>query len=572
VRRSTTSFLIRSAVAASLALTTFATAQTRPSTADDLIPVGMESFDIPPAILRNDTPPRVAQLLAEALAANPHALRRVELVRDLGECRLPAAIVPVVKAAADPDAIVRAQAARSLALLGGGADVLAALRTLAADKEPAVRCEVVRAAAALNAAPLVTTALDDTDESVFAAACAVASTPEHAQRIAARMASATTARVKLVAVRALGRMSAIAHATGIVEQLATDDMSLTVTALDALAQMKATQQASTVRERLGHAHPTVRRAATAGMAALTEGAEQSAIGLRMLQDADPTVRAAAARLLAAHPTPEAATTLAAQLAGDHEPLRRAARDALVATAAVAQQPVAGAAAKLLDDEDPHRREDGSYVLGQLRSDAALARHLVLLGDSDWGVAAQAAESLGRIGSPEAAPGLMKLVAGTSAIKQTGSVDASQAKAIGNALIACGQLHYRPVVELTKPLISEKTVYPPSVRVPAIWAAGAASGPNDADVAARCLSVYRDTTPYEVEEARFEAAKAIGNMRYVAALEEMRRHSAQNPLPTLRWIAYRVAERLSGGPLPTPYTPPPMPTVADTSIKVLASPQ
>jgi HEAT repeat protein len=184
------------------------------------------------------------------------------------------------------------------------------------------------------------------------------------------------------------------------------------------------------------------------------------------------------------------------------------------------------------------------------------------------VVAQAAQSLGRIGRSEAAPELVKLTAGTAQIKETGSIDAMQAEAIGNALIACGQLRHKPIVEITKELISAKTVYPPSIRVPAIWAAGAASDAGDRDVAGRCLSVYRDTTPFEVEEARFEAIKAIGNMRHAAALDEMRQQATANASPNLRWMAYQVVERLSGSAASAPYTPPPAPMVADTSIKDL----
>lgn len=542
-----------------------ALAQTRPAN-DELLPIRMDSFPIPPAIPKNQTPPRVVQLLGDALGANPHALRRVELVRDLGRCKLAAAVGAVLGAASDPESAVRAEAARSLALIGDGAAAAKGLRKLLADPDPGVRREAVRAGAALNDPAVVLAGLNDLDESVVVAACAVATTPEHAEQIATRLPSLAR-QAKRVAVRALGRLAAAAHSRLVADQLVSTDLPLTVAAIEALGSMKATSESEAVRKLLGHDHPTVRRAAVTATGAMTGADEQIAIARRLLNDADPSVRAAAARLLVAHPSLDQVSPLVAQLFVGHGPLRFAARDALVATASVAAQPTVDAAVKLLDDPDPRRREDGSFILGQVRSDAALSRHVALLGDAEWGVVAQVAESLGRIGRDAATPQLMKLAGdGVAKIRETGSIDAMHAEAVGNALVACGQLRHQPVVELVKPLISEKTVYPPSVRAPAIWAAGAGSDAGDSDVANRCLSVYRDTSPFEVEEVRFEAVKAIGNMRYTGALDEMRQQAAANPSPNLRWMAHRVAQRLSDAGTTPPYVPPDAPLIADTSIR------
>jgi hypothetical protein len=113
------------------------------------------------------------------------------------------------------------------------------------------------------------------------------------------------------------------------------------------------------------------------------------------------------------------------------------------------------------------------------------------------------------------------------------------------------------------LIPDKLDCPVVIRARAIWAAGMLGESTDATLAAKLLSVFKDTSPFESEEARFESAKAIGNMRYTPALDSMRLEGQQNPVPSLRWISHRVADRLGG--VDTPYTPPSEQVVADTSI-------
>jgi HEAT repeat protein len=130
------------------------------------------------------------------------------------------------------------------------------------------------------------------------------------------------------------------------------------------------------------------------------------MAIKMLGDADPTVRVAASDLLAAAPTPAGIGPLVEQLGVAYEPLHLSARAALLASGPL----TIDAAVKLLDHADPRRREDGSYLLGELRNDAALQRHIALMDDKDWGVVRQAAWSLGLIGRTEAIPAIAKLAA------------------------------------------------------------------------------------------------------------------------------------------------------------------
>jgi HEAT repeat protein len=542
-----------------------AAAQTRPAASRDLLPFGPEQFTIPPAIERNDTPPRVVQLLTNALAANPTALQRVELVRDLGQCKMASALPAVLKAASDPDPAVRAEAARSLALIGDRAAAESGLQKLLSDAVPAVRREAVRAGAALNVPSLVTAGLNDANESVFTAACAVAATAEHANQIATRMPSLSP-QAKLVAVRALGRQGAVALAQLVTAQLASKDVPLTIAAIEVLGQMKAASESAAVREILGHPHPTARRAAVITMSALAGADEQIAIARRLLGDADLSVRAAAVRLLAAHPSPDLLPSLVAQLGAGHRSLGDAARDALVAAGNVDAQATISAATKLLDDADPRRREDGSFVLGRLRSDAAYERHLRLLEDPDWQLVSQAAESLGLIGRPEAAPRLAKIAARSVKAEELNLDDAAQVHAVSNAFIACGQLRYKPVLESANTVIPAKRTYSVAIRAPAIWAAGAASDADNAELASALLSVARDNGPFEADDARFEAIKAVGNMGYKPALDGLRRDAAESLHPRFRWMSHIVADRLAG--TKTPYVPPEVTVTADTSIRDL----
>ena len=146
----------------------------------------------------------------------------------------------------------------------------------------------------------------------------------------------------------------------------------------------------------------------------------------------------------------------------------------------------------------------------------------------------------------------------------GMTDAEM-QAIGNALLSCGRLRYKPALEVAKPLVPKKMTCPVIIRGPAIWAAGVLGDADDRQLAGQFLSIYKDNSPFEVQDARFESIKAIGNMRYTPALEEMSQQGRENALADLRWMAHAVADRLAGGP-PTPYTPPSVSEVAETSIR------
>jgi HEAT repeat protein len=543
------------------------TATTNPSI-DEAFNFGYVDSGIPPTLPVNSTPPRTVELLSQALDADPAEPRRVELVRDLGLCELPSAAPAILAAMSDPDASVRAEAATAAALNGDSSAVRSGLQKLLSDSDPAVRREALVAGDSMHDETFVAAGLQDPDESVFAAACARATTSQHYSLIARRFPSESRLG-KLAAIRALGSRITGAYAPLVASQLNSDDLSLVIAAVKSLENMDATSQRDNIVPLLNHQHPTIRRVAVEALSRLADSDQQIAVAKTILADPDFSVRQAAAELLIAHPSGDAVPYLLKQLTENYPPLRDSARDALVAAALLPVPAVIESAATMLTNADPDRREDGSYILGHARSDVALQQQITLLNDANWMVVGQAAESLGRIGRPEAGPALAQLADTVREFDETWMSN-RRLTAVESAFISLGQLHYKPALPLLKWVMPQKTAYPAELRTRVIWASGLIGDADDRELAAICLSISNDNSPFESEDARFEAIKAIGNLHYLPALDEMRRQATESPFPTLRWMAHLVADRLDGG-RPTTYTPPTTTVVAETSIMVLQPP-
>src|SRR5207244_2517569 len=159
----------------------------------------------------------------------------------------------------------------------------------------------------------------------------VASTDGHDKQIVSRLVDLQSP-AKRCAIRALGRRKALVGAAVVADALQSSDLPIVVAAIESLAEMKAAGTTSKVRALLHHEHPTA----------------------------------------------DMVSSLIAQLGAGYPPLNTAARNALIA-AALNQIPSATeAAVRLLTDPDPRRREDGSFILGGIGSDAALEQHIQLL--------------------------------------------------------------------------------------------------------------------------------------------------------------------------------------------------
>jgi HEAT repeat protein len=314
---------------------------------------------------------------------------------------------------------------------------------------------------------------------------------------------------------------------------------------------------------LDDAHPAVRRAATTALLSLAKPEAAAARAITMLGDADPAVRQAAADVLKARPADDAVPRLIEQLGSGDEPLRRAARDALVATKDAAIAP----AVRLLAHQDPQRREDGSYILGQLRSDAAIQQHVALLRDDSWPVVAQAAESLGRIGRAEAAEPLAALV---KQIPPTASLlPNEQQRAFSEACIALVRLDHEPAVADFARLIVELAPNAqrgptPRLRAACAWGFGVLGTSNDTATCAALLATVNEFL--EQSEVKVESIKALGTLRYAPAAAELKRLGQTSVDPELRWMACWSYERITGSPLT--YESPRNTVAPDISIVVL----
>jgi HEAT repeat protein len=548
--------MVRRALASMMAIGAFCllafagplvSAQTRPAVpTTQPLDFGTAGLDIAPAVEAVTVAPRTITLIGDALARETGS-RRLRLARDLGECRSPLALPYLLKLLADPEPAMRAQAVESAGKLGDRS-ALPALRPLLNDPNAAVRREAVLACAALGDENVVSNALADSDVAVVAAALRVSTTSEHGDTIARRVGDLPR-ELRPQAIRRLGEIGTAAHAKTIARFLSSDTAAR-IAAVDALARLRSAEHDGAVVTLLGDKHPGVRRAATAALSSLTTGEVRRTQAIAMLRDADPGVRQAAAELFVTQPSAEAVPLLVEQFDNGDEPLRLAARDALVAAKEAAVAP----AVELLADPDPRRREDGSYVLGHLRSDAALATHIAMLDDADWLVVAQAAWSLGQIGRAEAAEPLAALV---KRIPPTaGLLPREQQRAFSEAVIAVARLSHRPAAADLARLIIELAPNAqrgpaPRLRAACAWGFGILGTANDT---ATCDALLGTVDEFlEQREAKVEAVKALGHLRYAPAATQLKRISETSLDPELRWMACWSYERVTGSP--TPYVPP-----------------
>ncbi len=518
----------------------------------DPLPFGQEELPIPPALRINVTTPRTVSLLGQAITRETAGQARAMLVRDLGVCAKPEAANYINDAMGDADPIVRAEAARAAATVVDSS-LLKSLRRLMADSSPLVRREAGRAGAAFGDPEIVSAAVRDTDAAVRAAAFASpAGNPESVGNGLQELDSSA----QVLAIDGLARPNASGQAATVAKFLGSS-VALKCAAIRALAGMQASTYGPAVVKALDDPHPTVRRCAVEALIGLLSGPQRQDLALRMLGDGDATVRQAAASMLEKLPDARAVPLLIKQLDDEYTPLHDAAREALVAARAEA------AAGQLLDHRDPRRREDGSLVLGRLKSDAAIERHIALLQDADWKVASQAAQSLGLIGNPKAAPAVGVLVARIDKlIEQVPEDQLAGAFAVGGeALVASARLGHQPALAVCKTLIDEKRRYPPDVRAAAAYAFGLLGNASDVDTCRRLLGVYRD--PEEAPQVKLEAIKALGHVGFAEAAPQLQEIGRSDPDPALRWVAHWAGDRVTGDP--TSFEPPKVPWTAEVSL-------
>ena len=230
------------------------------------------------------------------------------------------------------------------------------------------------------------------------------------------------------------------------------------------------------------------------------------------------------------------------------------------------KPAIPLATALLDSPNPRRREDGSFLLGQLRSDAALSRHIALLKDSDWRVVAQAAKSLGQIGNPDANEAIRSSIARIASVGTTvpEAELASAYSASAEVVISGAKLGQTSELAVCVPMITEKQKYPPELRAACAYAFGLLGDPSDIATARLLLGVYGDNQ--EVTSVKFEALKALGNLKSAESATTLKQISTTETDPALRWIAFWAYKRITGSE--DAYTPPNDPWTADVAVSDL----
>jgi len=555
-----------------LVLASAATAQTTKSAADKM-DFGAEGLIFPPIQIVNGHIPRTAQLLGQAyLRREPLVWKRVQLISDLGQVALSAGSPYLVEAMRDPAPEVRAEASRSAGLINDSS-LLSQLEKLLTDPDATVRAQAVLSYAHLASPPgsgtsvplssFIAPALSDPDPRVLSAAIQAASFPADAELIARKLPSLPP-EVKPEAARTLGRLKVKSTASALLPLLNGNVVERTA-ALRTLEEIADPAQSQAVLDKLADPHPTVRRQAALAMGQLADAQTRHTKSIGLLSDPDDTVRQAAAIVLTPDPSREALAALAKQLDEDYVPLHESLRAAMIHPADPSvRDATIELAAEMLTNPNPRRRQDASYILGHLRSSAALNQHIALLqwnstnpSETDWPLVAQAAESLGLINDPRAIPALMSLVKPAPEIamgplrpKDLPSAIA-MADAMSNALVSLARLHHEPALaQAVRILKIDPALCPAPLHAAAAFAIGTL-GENKTPHGVNFISIYE--SQYESKETKFESLKALGNLRDTSSVDKLKTIAESDPTPDLRWIAHWAYQRCAHTQIP--YTPP-----------------
>ncbi len=548
----------------------------------------MAGVPMTPIVRVNETQPRTVELLGEAMKT-PYLPRRVQLVTELGLTKLPAAAKFLREAMADPEPQVRAAAAWSAGQVGEPS-LVADLKKLLHDSDAHVRIEAVLAGAALGDASFIDAGLADADTSVVVAAVSVAGAGQAGKLVAICNAAPATGdsnapgnagksataggapaidatALRITAVRALGRIGDSQNSNPVAKFLNDPAVSLRAAAVESIGRMKAAGHSGTVESLLADAHPTVRRSALVAMSLLakpspalndagpsTQQFQQRCI--TALADEDLSVRETAARLLQTSPTSDALPALMANLPNELSRLHTAVREAIVAIGPAA----VASAEKLLTDSNPRRREDGSYLLGGLKSAASLEAHMALMKDPDWQVVRQAAVSLGQIGRKEAAPA----VAAVSHLADQPVLEPLSMEAIEQSIVTSAELGDVSMLPMCKTILPARAKYSGTFRAAGAFLIGRLGDRDDKSLSKMLTHPLSDLE--EADTVKFECVKALGQLKLPAAAGVVGKDRASAKyLGDARtdWLDYWVRSRVLG-PQP-PLTPFPMNWEASTSV-------
>ena len=242
-----------------------------------------------------------------------------------------------------------------------------------------------------------------------------------------------------------------------------------------------------------------------------------ALAVKCIADPDATVREAAARAMATDLRDQLVPLLVRQLDDEYHPLYLAARKALVsATTESARKAAIEAAGQLLDNASPRRQEDGSYILGQYRSDYRLDRQIQLLNvegeKTDFVLVSQVLDSLGRIGRPEPRAAIVGIVKAMSQLNlRPGGADA-----VASALVAAGRLGFAEVLPTAGGLVAADPLKThEGEKAAGSFAIGMLAKPTD-PVTNTLFSALNNP----IDGNKKESVKAVGNLKIPGAVAKI----------------------------------------------------
>lgn len=536
---------------------------------------GMLGVEYPPATPNNATTIRTTQLLVDALGRDHTDYGQAGWLLEIGGTKHAQGAPAILPFLSNANPLLRASAARAAGMLGD-ASLLTPTQALLTDDDPAVRHAALNAALELSPSKdqsaHVEKGLTDADPAVVHLALRHA-LPANAASIAAHLPKWSPA-IQVDALRALGRIKA-ADQAGVIAPFLAASIPLRVAAIDALGDLGVVGQLDAIIKQLKDEHPTIRRVAIIALAKLANPAIQQQHALSLLADPDPTVREAAARIFKSHPSLAALDLLTKQLFDPYRPLHDAARESLTAySTPQMRERIIAIAAKLLTSsagtDDPERRQDGSYLLGAMKSEAALDAQIALLtftkptDPMNWPLYTQAIWSLARIGNPSPAARILPLLnnvpitqADLMGPRGAVSTDAGEA-----GFYATARFKYRAALPAVKRVVNGNAMeQATNMRAAAVWALGNLAPPDDRATNQTLLNIAKNIN--DVPPARFEAIKCLVIRQTPGAQDTFKALATEDTDPLIRFAAHWAYEHASGQTIP--YTPPTKDWTATTSI-------
>lgn len=529
---------------------------------DPMIDFGTDRVSIPPALRRNDTSVRTVQLLGQAMQRSNVSAQRIQYLSEIAACKLNEG-APFIRAGLeDHDPSVAGAAVRAAGILLDPS-LRDDLSPFLQNPDPLTRRDAVVACYAIDtrhggSSPAISSALSQDERTIVEVSALRRASPQDADRIVKLLGHDPTVVVE--AIRALARIKASDKAGYVAAFFASSDVSLRSAAAEAAAAMHALSLFDPVVKMLDDPHPTVRRSALGAVAQLADETMQQRIALAALKDADPSVRTVAATILADHPLIEAVGPLFDQIPVPYQPLHDAALQALAnPVSAAMREAVSIRAAALLEDTDAARRHDASYLLGRLRSDRNVVKHISFLQirpiavDNDFALMAQAARSLGEMNATSAGP-LLALITERApvSIRFPSPTQFIPDEALGAAFVAAGKIGYKPVLkEAMRILGAGPEEQTPMERAGAVFALAELTDSSASDVNDRLVTIAAGET--EGSAAQVEAIKGLVRRRAVSAALKLRGLGEKSPRPPSRFFAHWAADELTGQT--TPYSPP-----------------